>query len=156
LLRYCVREGASEPEALEGCLPVTKCLPGLGQPDLAVANPVVQEALKLVLNAGTELALVGLGPEVLGRARRAADRERDQVVFLVMAEGLVLEAVVRDALDLEVVGVARRRPNRVGPVRDADVLLDAFLLDVRVERSGGALEVGQTLDCLLVRSPASE
>jgi hypothetical protein len=103
----------------------------------------VQEALELILDTGSELALVGLGPEVLRRAGRAANGEWDQVIFLVVAERLVGEAVVRDALDLEPIRVARGRPDGVRPVRDADRLLDRPLCDVRIESAGGATEVGQ-------------
>ena len=45
----------------------------------AVTNAVLKEALKLVFHPSPELARIALRPEVLGRAGRAADRERDQV-----------------------------------------------------------------------------
>ena len=60
-----------------------------------------------------------------------------------MAEDFVREALVPDALDLEPVRVARRRPNRVGPVCDTDRLPDRALLDVRIECARSALKVGQ-------------
>src|SRR5216117_3726998 len=63
------------------------------------------------------------------------------MVLFVMAEGLVREAVVRDALDFELVRVARRRSDGVGPVWDTGGLLDVALLDVRVERPGRAVPV---------------
>src|SRR4051794_9219102 len=102
------------------------------------------EPLELLLDAGTELARILLGPEILGRARRAADRERYQVVFLEMPERLVCEAVVRDALDLELVRLVRRRANCVGPVRDANRLPNVALPDAGVERSRRAVRVWQS------------
>src|SRR3954451_11463122 len=60
-----------------------------------------------------------------------------------MRERPVREAVVREALNLEVVRIARGRAHGVGPVRDTDRALDGALLDVGVERSRGAVQVRQ-------------
>jgi hypothetical protein len=67
---------------LKAAFLVSKRSPRLGEPHRAVADAIVKEAFKLVLHARTELAFVRLGPEVLRRTWRAADRERDQMIFL--------------------------------------------------------------------------
>src|SRR5207249_2939056 len=81
---------ALEAEALEGGLPsrgkpsapwrAAPCRHKRGPEGShrAVTNAVLKEALKLVFHPSPELARIALRPEVLGRAGRAADRERDQ------------------------------------------------------------------------------
>jgi hypothetical protein len=89
----------SEVVVLESRLPVAERASGLGEPKCAVANAVMKKPLELVLHPGTELPFVPLGPEVLCGTWRAANGKRDQVIFLVMPERLVLEAIVPDALE---------------------------------------------------------
>ena len=60
------RRNALKAEAPVSRLPARKRFPRRGEPNRAVADAVVEEAFELVLHAGTELALVAFGPEVLG------------------------------------------------------------------------------------------
>ena len=69
--------------------------------------------------------------------------ERNEVVFLVAAQLLVLVAVLNDLLALERIGVGRRWSDSMGPALNANCLLDIFLGDGGIFHARRQLRVGQ-------------
>ena len=140
-----------QPENSLGGLPVAGDGPLRGgQPDPVRAHRGAQRVLDLVLRVGDPAAVI-LRPQVLHRPRRAADLQRDQVVFLVVVQPLVPVAVLGDLLPLEVLGVALRRPHRRGPALHADGAADVSLGDPGVARPGRAVPVRQPVNAVAVQ-----
>jgi hypothetical protein len=113
----------------------------------AGADRLVQAGFQAVLGVAAPVVRtqVGLRPKIAWVGRGAAEVERDEVIFLVVAEAVVAVAVGGDLLAFQFFCVRFGRPDGCGPAALADSEGDVLLGDGGIDGAGSEGRIGEVL-----------